>query len=95
MVQVGLNMGPRHARVLGWAKSYTKNLSASSRVEHDTDVVGAVSMVWALIKSIAPTEVVGIAEREMENAGLPRMATRDVAAGKAVHLFSFTLSETT
>ncbi|KAH9835213.1 uncharacterized protein C8Q71DRAFT_870583 [Rhodofomes roseus] len=56
MVQVGLNGGPRHARVLGWAKSYTKVLSRDSREQHDTDIIGATGIVWSLIQSAAPRQ---------------------------------------
>jgi hypothetical protein len=49
LVQVGLNMGPHHARVLGWAKSYTKKLDGQVMVEHDLDAVGALSIMWSMV----------------------------------------------
>ncbi|KAH9828646.1 uncharacterized protein C8Q71DRAFT_893685 [Rhodofomes roseus] len=81
MVQVGLNGGPRHARVLGWAKSYTKVLSQDNRQQHDTDIVGATGIVWSLIKSAAPREIMEHVEQCLQNEGMPDMATRDVAEG--------------
>lgn len=47
MVQLWLNMGPRH--VLGWAKSFTKALDQKTLISHDEDAVGAISIVWSLI----------------------------------------------
>ena len=39
MVQLGLNMGPHHACVCGWAKSFTKKLSQETMVNHNEDAV--------------------------------------------------------
>ena len=41
MTQVGINLGPRHAHVLGWAKSYTKSLHENIHFIHDQDAVAA------------------------------------------------------
>jgi hypothetical protein len=57
LVQVGLNMGPHHAHVLGWAKSYTKKFDGQVMVEHDIDAVGALSIMWSLVQSIMPCEI--------------------------------------
>ena len=78
MVQVGLNMGPRHARVLGWAKSYTKNLDNSERIIQDQEVIGAASLMWSLIQSVVPHEITEHVMQCLEDASLPALATRDV-----------------
>ncbi|KAF9221209.1 hypothetical protein BS17DRAFT_635463, partial [Gyrodon lividus] len=57
MVQAGLNMGPCHACVLGWAKSFCKNLDDETKTIHDLKVVGATSMVWSIIRSVVPSEI--------------------------------------
>ncbi|KAH9917278.1 uncharacterized protein B0H18DRAFT_41758 [Fomitopsis serialis] len=81
MAQVGLNRGPWHARVVGWAKSYTRNLDPSIQQCHDEDVIGAVSLVWAMIKAVVPSEAIQEVEASLEQAEMPRIATRNVAEG--------------
>ncbi|KAH9916006.1 uncharacterized protein B0H18DRAFT_885304 [Fomitopsis serialis] len=81
MVQAGLNGGPRHARVLGWAKSYTKDLGKTEREDHDADVIGAAGIAWRLIKSAAPYEVVKHVEQCLLNEGMPHMATQNISEG--------------
>lgn len=49
IVQLGLNMGPHHARVLGWAKSFTKALDQETLTSHNEDAVGEISIVWSPI----------------------------------------------
>ena len=75
LVQVGMNMGARHARVLGWAKSYTKKLDGQVMVEHDLDAVGALSIMWSLVQSIMPSEVLDQVDSCLTAVGLPRLAT--------------------
>ena len=49
MVQIGLNMGPCHACILGWAKSFTQTLSSDEEmIQQDTDLQGGMSLLWAL-----------------------------------------------
>ena len=81
MAQIGLNMGPRHARVLGFAKSYSKKLDDATKILHDRDIVGAVSFIWALMHVVAPQEVTSHIEESMAKAGVPRLATQNVAEG--------------
>ena len=57
MSQIGLNLGPHHAHVLGWAKSYTAKLSKDTFVEHDLEAVGSMSIAWALFQGCIPQEV--------------------------------------
>lgn len=82
MAQVGLNLGPRHARVLGWGKRYTKNLDDQMKVLHDVDTVGAVSLTWSLIRSAMPLEILEQVDDRLEEYNLPRLATRHVGAGR-------------
>jgi hypothetical protein len=81
MTQVGINLGPRHARVLGWAKSYTKSLDQEARVIHDHDAVAAASISWSLFQAAMPQEIISPVYDALSEAGLPRIATRDVEPG--------------
>ncbi|KAA1480092.1 hypothetical protein DENSPDRAFT_789943, partial [Dentipellis sp. KUC8613] len=81
MVQMGLNAGPRHARILGWAKSYTKKLTPQAQEDHDRDVIGATGIVWSLIKSVAPVEIMEYVDQCLEEEDMPRMATRSIPEG--------------
>ena len=81
MVQLGLNMGPRHARVLGWAKSFTKKLSQETMVNRDEDAVGAISIAWSLIQSVVPREVLDCVDNSLAESGLPCLATRNLKEG--------------
>ncbi|TRM62016.1 hypothetical protein BD626DRAFT_499509, partial [Schizophyllum amplum] len=81
LVQTGLNLGPRHARVIGWAKSFTRKLSPDDMIAHDEDVIGAASLMWAIMQSILPTEVIGPIEAGMDHDWMPSIATRNVPAG--------------
>lgn len=81
MVQIGLNAGPWHARVSGFAKSYTKNLSSETKIIHDQEIIGAVSFIWQLIRSVSPPEITGHVEQKLHEEGLPSIATQNVAEG--------------
>ncbi|KAF8179186.1 hypothetical protein BJ912DRAFT_1045174 [Pholiota molesta] len=88
MAQFGLNAGARHVCALGQAKSYTKDLDQGTRINHDTDVIGAVSITWSLIRSVMPIEVLGEVDRALELDGMPRLATRDVCESHGFHIKS-------
>ncbi|KII89573.1 hypothetical protein PLICRDRAFT_107512, partial [Plicaturopsis crispa FD-325 SS-3] len=81
MAQIGLNMGQRDARLLGWAKSFTKKLDAPTMILHDEEIIGAVSLIWGLIKAVSLEEVIAQVEEQLEADGFPRIATRNVAEG--------------
>jgi len=87
LVQVGMNMGPRHARVLGWAKSYTKKLDVDTMIEYDLDAVGGLSIMWSFVQSVMPLEVRDHVNSRLAEVGLPRLATRNVDEG-AVSIFN-------
>ena len=97
MVQTGLNMGPRHARVLGWAKSFTKNLDYREKVMQDQEVIGATSLMWSLVQSAVPQKITQHVMQCLENGGLPNLATRNVEEGKynnllQEHLFTLCIT---
>lgn len=81
MAQVGLNLGPCHARVLGWGKQCTKNLDDQTKLLHDLDIVGAVSLMWSLICSIMPLKILEQIDDRLKWYDLPCLATRHVGAG--------------
>lgn len=82
MTQLGYNAGPRHARVWGLAKSFTKKLPLDTQVQRDRDCVALVSMVWSMIQANMPSEVVDPMEDALDAVEMPRLATRSVEDGK-------------
>lgn len=91
MVQVGLNAGPWHARASGFAISYTKNLSSETKIMHDQEIIGAVSFIWQLIKSVTLPEITEHVEQKLREEGLPSIATQNVAEGEQKLSNSFKL----
>jgi hypothetical protein len=81
MVQFGLNMGPRHARTFGWAKSYTKRLSDDEKRIHDGDVIGCMSLAWALIKTHVPADIVTHVIDFLNTNSYPQIGTRSIPSG--------------
>ncbi|KAJ7067734.1 hypothetical protein B0H15DRAFT_771638, partial [Mycena belliarum] len=92
MVQVGFNAGPRHARVWGLAKSYTKNLDDTTKAKHDNDIIAASTAVWAAAKTWLPSNITDKIDHELKAAGMPRIATRNVEEGVG---FTLDLDDTT
>ena len=90
MVQIGLNMGARHARILGWAKSFTRNLSDEEMVQQDTDLLGGMSLLWALIKAYLPTDVTQPVQDKLDDI-YPTMATCNVPEGVITFFSLFSL----
>jgi hypothetical protein len=76
-----MNMGPRHARVLGWAKSYTKKLDAKTMIEYNQDAVGGLSIMWSFVQSVMPLEVRDHVNSCLTDIGLPHLATWNVNEG--------------
>ena len=81
MTQVGINLWPRHAHVLGWAKSYTKSLHENTHFIHDQDAVAAASISWSFFQAATPQEIISPVYDALSEAGLPRIATHDVKPG--------------
>lgn len=80
-MQLGLNMGPQHARVLGWAKSFTKNLGDATKVDRDRDAVGIISLAWAVMERIMPQEVIEVTNNHLEKLKLPELCTANISPG--------------
>lgn len=74
-------MGPRHARVLGWAKSFQKVLDEDTMISCDEDAVGALSIMWSLIQSVMPRNVLDCVDDKLADMKLPRLATRNIKEG--------------
>ncbi len=81
-------MGARHARVLGWAKSFQKNLDEDIMISCDEDAVGAMSIMWSLVQSVMPRDVLDCVDNKLAELKLPRLATRNIKQGE-IHKFSF------
>ncbi|KIY43015.1 hypothetical protein FISHEDRAFT_54302, partial [Fistulina hepatica ATCC 64428] len=90
MVQIGLNMGARHARTLGWAKSFTRKLSDSTMICEDHDVIAAGALFWSFAQHIMPYEIIMEIKDAMK--GMPNLATRNVPPGE---FFQLTLNDKT
>ena len=45
-------------RVLGFAKSFVKNLTDDEKVEHDKELIGAMSLLWALVVGFIPLDII-------------------------------------
>ncbi|KAJ7913416.1 hypothetical protein B0H13DRAFT_1612584, partial [Mycena leptocephala] len=81
MVQIGWNAGPRHARVFGLAKSFTKNLDEETKTAHDHDAIAATNIVWGAAKTWLPTDVTNGIDVALSETGMPRIATYNVSEG--------------
>lgn len=84
MTQIGVNTGPRHARQLGYAKSYQKKLTEDQCTAHDEDVNGAAGIFWSLILSTMPTEVTTPIVKDLQENKIPHLATRFLEPGMYV-----------
>jgi hypothetical protein len=87
MAQFGLNTGPRHARCVGWCVSYTKTLSEEVMVMHDTEIIGAVSIIYQIVKAHLPAEIGREMETQFSDYKLPHTASRRVAPGQYDNIF--------
>ncbi len=83
-------MGPRHACVLGWAKSFTKKLDTQTMAKHDQDAIGGLSIMWSLVQSMMPLEVQNHVDSCLMEVGLPRLVTCNVDEGS--YLFDLEVS---
>ena len=50
-------------------------------IEHDLDTVGALSIMWSLIQSIMPGEILNQVNSCLTAVGLPRLATQNLDEG--------------
>ena len=76
--QLGLNMGPQNAHVLGLAKSFTKKIDHTTKVEHDQDAVAVISLAWGLMEKLMPQEVINETKQHLRDLGLPVVFTGPV-----------------
>lgn len=81
MAQIGWNTGPRHATVFGLAKSFNKKLDTATMIADDEDAIAALTLMWGLVQAHMPTDITSHVEQALEESGLPRLATRNVAEG--------------
>jgi hypothetical protein len=81
MVQIGLNLGARHVRVLGWAKSFTARLSNSAIKHQDQEAIGAASIAWGLMQAVIPDEIIKPIHKVLADEELPRLATQNISPG--------------
>jgi len=75
-------MGPRHAHILGWAKSFQKVLDEDTMASHDEDAVGAVLVMWSLIQSVMPCDVLDCVDNNLAGLELPHLAMHNIKEGK-------------
>ncbi|ESK86627.1 hypothetical protein Moror_9731 [Moniliophthora roreri MCA 2997] len=80
MVQVGLNMGPRHRRILGYAKSFTANLDDEERRNQDEKVIGCFGLFWHGVVSFIPGDITAPVRKCLEDE-YPQLGTRDIPSG--------------
>lgn len=80
IVQTGYNAGPRHARIFGYAKSFTASkLSNAAREEQDSQIVGAASLTWQFSRVSLPTEIMDEIDSTLAKHNMPRIATEHVS----------------
>ncbi|KAF5367255.1 hypothetical protein D9757_011702 [Collybiopsis confluens] len=70
-----------HCRIFGAAKSFTKKLTDEQMIHHDHDIIGAVSVFWAICQAILPEEVTSAVNQYIDEEQLPALQTRNVEPG--------------
>jgi len=78
MVQAGWNQGPKHARVLVLAKSFTKKLSGDEYIRQDKDLISVAGLFWALVLHNFPSEAINEIVLGLIKVGMPYLGTRNV-----------------
>ena len=81
-MQLGWNAGARHVTIFGLAKSYVKEIGKNAMIVRDKDAVAVLSIMWGLVGSLIPEEVVSEVNMRLDMEGMPRMATRNVEPGR-------------
>ncbi|KAJ7315546.1 hypothetical protein DFH08DRAFT_715406, partial [Mycena albidolilacea] len=87
MTQAGYDAGPHHARIFGLAESYNKALDSATMVQHDEDVISAMSPTWSVCWGFLPTNPISKIDGYLANARMPTMATRNVEPGEIYTYF--------
>ncbi|KIY60671.1 hypothetical protein CYLTODRAFT_427800 [Cylindrobasidium torrendii FP15055 ss-10] len=92
MAQIGWTTGARHLQpTLDYGVSFKNpNLSDSERTRQDTELIGVLSLLWALVTVNMPHEIVESVTRQIYDSmrPYPPMGTRQVPPGSG---FSFDL----
>jgi hypothetical protein len=86
IIQLGLNMGPQNAHILGLATSFTKKIDRTTRVEHDQDAVSVISLAWGLMEKLMPQEI-DETNQHLREYGLPELTTKNLPPGKILLFF--------
>jgi hypothetical protein len=87
MTQVGYNAGPCHAQIFGLAKSYNKVLDSARMVQHNKDVIFAMSLTWSVCRSFLPMNLISKIDGYLDDARMLTMATWNVEPGEIYTLF--------
>lgn len=83
MAQIGFNAGAWDARIWGPAQSYVKkDMDADIKTSHDQDVIASLTIMWGLINTYMPTDIMDRVNGCLDAAKMPRMATRNVGEGR-------------
>ena len=77
-------MGPQNAHVLGLAKSFTKKIDHATKVEHNQDAVGVISLAWGLMEKLMPQEVIEETKQHLQDLDLPELTTQNLPQGKII-----------
>ena len=77
-------MGPQNAHVLGLAKSFMKKIDQDTKVEHDQDAVGVISLSWGLMEKLMPHKVINETNQHLRDLGLPGLTTQNLPSGKVI-----------
>jgi len=80
-------MGPWHACVLGWAILFTQKLSDKEKTRQDVNLLGGMSLLWALAKSHLPLDITDPMQKLLDES-YPTMATPHIPASKYAHVLS-------
>lgn len=83
MAQIGFNAGSRDKKIFGPAQSYihAKTMATDALVAGDQGAIAALTMMWGLVNTHMPTDVMDQVNARLEDAGMPRMATRNIGEG--------------
>ena len=81
MSQAGWNCGPRHARVLGFAKSYRKGKDEDIKTAHDLDIITAGSLTWQFVLAYMPSEVTDEVNEKLHALNMPSLGTSRIPQG--------------
>ena len=58
-----------------------KKIAPDIMIDRDNDAIAAMTIMWGLVKSLIPSEVISEVSSRLDDAGMPRIATRNVEPG--------------